>query len=120
MTITDSLNSKKKGGEGFMAKIINISDKLSLEKPKLVVGDKIYTVKDGMDTVMKFEELAAASTADSLTQAIEISLGKEAADELDIKSWSLANFKVLTIAILAAMQGIEYDEAASRFQDKVQ
>ena len=40
-----------------MAKIINISDKLSFEKPSIQVGEKKYTVNDSLETVMKFEEV---------------------------------------------------------------
>ncbi|WHH58486.1 hypothetical protein [Petroclostridium sp. X23] len=99
-----------------MAKIINITDKLSSEKPKIVIGDKEYTVNDGMETVLKFEELASDSSADNMVQAIELSLGADAVKELQVRKMSISNFKVLTIAIMAAVQGIEYDEAAKRFQ----
>ena len=98
-----------------MAKIINITDKLSNVKPVIIIGEKSYPVEDGMDVVMKFEELAAKSTSDALKESIVLTLGKEAVEELNVSSWSLENFKVLTIAILAAVQGVEYEEAASRF-----
>jgi hypothetical protein len=98
-----------------LAKIINITDRLSTEKPSIIIGEKSYSVNDGMDNVLKFEELAGASTMDSMTQALELSLGKEVVEELGVKSWSINNFKVLTTAILAAMQGIEYEEAEARF-----
>lgn len=99
-----------------MAKIINISDKLNMSKPSIVLDDKKYVINDGMDVVMKFEELASQGTISSMVEAMELSLGKEAVAELGVSSWSVGNFKVLTIAILAAMQDMEYDEAAARFQ----
>jgi len=98
-----------------MNKIINITDKLSTEKPKLKVGEKVYAVEDSMATVMKFEELASAGTTTKILEAIELALGKEAVEELDVKSLSIGNFKVIMTAILAAMQGIDYDEAEARF-----
>lgn len=99
-----------------MAKIINISDKLNMEKPSLQIGDKVYVVNDGLDAVMKFEELAGAKTATSMVEAISVALGKDAAEELQIAKYSVSNFRVLTVGILAAMQDIEYDEAIKKFQ----
>ena len=98
-----------------MAKIINISDKLSKDKPKIKIGEKIYPVNDSMATVLEFEELATLGTSDSMMKAIELSLGKEAMAELDMISMSIGNFKVMTTAILAAMQDLTYDEAEARF-----
>lgn len=98
-----------------MAKVINITDKLSSIKPVIVVGEKSYPVEDGMDTVMAFEELAVKSTRDALIEAIELTLGKEAVAELNIAKWSFGNFKVITTAILASVQGISYEEAEARF-----
>jgi len=98
-----------------VAKIINITDKLSKERPKIQVGEKQFEVNNSMETVLKFEELATVSTSESMMKAIDLTLGVEASAELDIKSWSIDNFKVITTAILAAMQDIEYDEAEARF-----
>ena len=98
-----------------MAKIINISDKLSKDKPVITIGDKSYEVNDSMANVMKFEELAADSKSESMLKAIELSLGAEAAEEIGIKDMSITNFKVIITAILAAMQDVTYEEAEARF-----
>lgn len=98
-----------------MAKVINITDKLSTEKPTIVIKGKEYPVNDGMGTVLKFEELVVTSSIDSMITALELSLGEKAVEEIGTKEMSLANFKVLMTAILACMQGIEYEEAEARF-----
>lgn len=97
-----------------MGKIINITDKLSNEKPTLTIGDKSYTINDSMDSVFKFEELASTGNS-GVMKAMEGCLGKKAMDEIGVKTMSVGNFKVLTIAVLAAMQGIEYEDAEARF-----
>ncbi len=99
-----------------MAKIINISDKLTNENPQIQIGDKLYEVKTGMSSVMKFEELASDNTVGSISKAAAIALGEEAAKELNIADMPSQNIKVLFTAILAAMQDITYEEAAARFQ----
>ena len=102
-----------------MGQIINITEKLSSSKPKIVIGEKKYEVNHDIETVLKFEELAVVATGENMVKAIEISMGKEAAKELNVKKMSVPNFKVLTVALLAAMQGISYDEAEKRFLTKL-
>lgn len=98
-----------------MSKIINITDKFNDEKPKIVIGEKSYEINDSMETVFKFEELASVGNSGVMT-AMEMALGKKACDEIGIRKMSVANFKILTTALLASMQGISYEEAAARFQ----
>ncbi|PYG90137.1 hypothetical protein LY28_00017 [Ruminiclostridium sufflavum DSM 19573] len=100
-----------------MSKVINITDKLISEKPVIQIGDRNYPVNDGMSTVLKFEELAVSGTSENMVEAILIALGEQAAKELDVANMPIANFKVLSIAIMAAVQGVEYEEAAARFQE---
>ena len=99
-----------------MSKIINITDKLRTDKPVIQIGDKEYSVNDGLDTVMKFEELASAGSTENMIKAIEVALGEKAAKELKPQGMSVSNFQVLVIAIMAAVQGVAYEEAASRFR----
>lgn len=99
-----------------MSKVVNITDKLSKEKPVIQIGEKLYTVNDGMDTVLKFEELASTNTVENIQSALELALGKEAVAEIGTQTMSVSNFQVLIIAILAAMQGLDYDEAEKRFR----
>lgn len=99
-----------------MSKIIDITSKLSNEKITIKIGNKKYPINDGMEVVLKFEELVSAPTMDNMIKAVEISLGEEAVNEIDIKKMNIKNFKVLTTGILAAMQDMTYEEAVSRFQ----
>ena len=95
--------------------VINITDKLSMDKPKIRVGDKEYEVNNDMETVLKFEELASTSKGESMMKAVELAIGSKAAKGLGMSKMPVPNFKVLTVAILACMQGITYDEAEARF-----
>lgn len=99
-----------------MSKVINVTDKLTSEKPVIRIGAKDYPVNDGIATVLKFEELATTGTTAAMVEAISTALGTKAAKELNIENMSISNFKVLSTAITAAFQGIEYEEAAARFQ----
>lgn len=97
-----------------MTKIINITEKISLEKPVIQIGEDMYEVNDTMGVVLKFQELV--SDENNVKIALELALGEEAAKKLDFESMRVSNYKVLITAIMAAMQGLTYEEAASRFQ----
>ena len=99
-----------------MAKVINITDKLSQERPKIMVGEDEFEVNNTMRTVMRFEELASAESTAQMMEAVEVALGKEAVEKLQVIDMTTESFKVLMIAISAAVQDVSYEEASKRFQ----
>lgn len=98
-----------------MAKIINISDRLSFEKPCIQVGDKTYTVNDSLETVMKFEEVYGDGDTNSMLECLKVALGEAAYEELNFGKMSFKNIQVWFLAINAAMQDMTYEETESRF-----
>jgi hypothetical protein len=98
-----------------MAKIINISDKLSFEKPCIQVGEKTYTVNDSLETVMKFEEVYGDGDAQGMLECLKVALGEAAYDELQFGKMSFKNIQVWFLAINAAMQDLTYEETEARF-----
>ena len=94
--------------------IINITDKLAMDKPVIQIGDKKYTVNNGMATVLKFEELMAQGGTKSILDAINLAV----VGGFDANDMSLAQVKVIMIAISAAMQGVDYEVAEARFHKK--
>lgn len=99
-----------------MAKIINISDKLSLDKPVIQVGDKKYTVNDSLETVLKFEENYGDGDTHSMLECMKVALGEEAYKEMCFEKMSFKNIQVWFFAVMAAMQDMTYDEVEARFQ----
>lgn len=99
-----------------MAKIINISDKLSTEKPHIQAGDKSYVVNDSLETVMKFEEIYGDGDTQGMLECMKLALGNDAYAELAFEKMSFTNIKVWFLAVMAAMQDMSYDEVDARFQ----
>lgn len=97
--------------------VINITDRISLDKPRIQIGEETYEVNDTMECVLKFQELA--SSEDSMKMALELALGKQALKKLDFDKMRVTNYKVLITAVMAAMQGMTFEEADARFQDQV-
>jgi hypothetical protein len=98
-----------------MANIINISDKLSFEKPCIQVGDKTYAVNDSLETVMKFEEVYGDGDTHSMLECLKVALGEEAYEEINFVKMPFKNIQVWFLAINAAMQDLSYEETESRF-----
>ena len=99
-----------------MAKIINISDKLSTEKPVIQVGEKSYPVDDSLATVMKFEEQYGDGDIQGMLECVKVALGAKAYKEVAFEKMSFSNIQVWFLAIMAAMQGVDYEELESRFR----
>lgn len=100
-----------------MSKRISITDKLNDEKPTIEIGEKVYEINDSMETVLKFEELSNTGNR-GVMSAMKMALGEEAFNEIGVEKLSINNFKVLTTAIMASMQGLTYEDAAARFQSQ--
>lgn len=98
-----------------MAKIINISDKLSHDKPCIQVGDKTYQVNDSLETVLKFEEVYGDGDTQSMLECMKVAIGAQAYKDLKFEKMSFKNIQVWFIAIMAAMQDVPYEELESRF-----
>jgi len=99
-----------------VARIVNITDKLTSGKPEIQIGDKKFAVNNSVSTVLQFEELITVKSQKGMIASMELALGKEACEELKIEDYSMDNFQVLVIAVIAAMQGETYEATAERFQ----
>ena len=101
-----------------MAKIINISDKLSSEKPCIQVGDKTYTVNDSLETVMKFEEMYGdAGDTQGMLECLKLAIGTKAYNEMKFEKMSFKNIQVWFLAVMACMQDMTYEEIEARFRN---
>lgn len=99
-----------------MAKIINISDKLSTEKPVIQVGEKTYVVNDSLETVLKFEEQYGDGDIQGMLECMKVALGAKAYKEAAFEKMSFSNIKVWFLAVMSAMQDMDYDEVEARFR----
>lgn len=101
-----------------MAKVINIADKLNNEPTFIVLGEgRQYKVNDNYKTLMKATALFEAEDAnesESMMNAIGLILGNDARKE--VEGMPLGNVRVIFTAVMAAVQGVSYEDMESRFQ----
>ena len=68
-----------------MSNIINITDKLSTERPKIQIGEVEYEVDNSMEAVLRYEEISNdEKTGANMLKAIEVALGKEATESIKV------------------------------------
>lgn len=99
-----------------MSKNIDITSRMTNEKPTITWGDKEYKVNNSTFALFKFQEMSGNMDKESIEKGIKISLGEEALKDFNLEELSVPNLKVLMSAIAACMQDITLEEAEARFQ----
>lgn len=99
---------------------IDISSKLSHEPQTITIAEgKTYEVECGAETMLKAQDLFKKDDSlDGFFKAIELLLGKEALEEIKGMKVTVADLKVIIIAIMAQVNEITYEEMEKRFQNK--
>lgn len=105
-----------------MSKIIDISAKLTNERPQLKLAeDKVYDIDDRKNTVILLNQKMQGSDindVNAMDEMISIVLGEDAAKEIDAMDFSIASYQTIMVAIMAAMTGEEYERAEERFRQQ--
>lgn len=103
-----------------MSKVIDISAKLTNERPKLKLAeDKVYEIDDRKNTILKLDQKMQNANIEDvkfIDEMIAILLGEKAAKEIDGMNLSISNYQSIMIAIMAAITGEEYEVAEKRFR----
>lgn len=103
-----------------MSKIIDISAKLTNERPKLKLAeDKIYEIDDRKNTIILLNQKiqdADVNDINTIDEMISVVLGEEAAKEIDEMNLPMAAYQSIMIAIMAAVTGEDYEVAEARFR----
>lgn len=103
-----------------MAKTIDISAKLTSERPKLKLAeDRIYEIDDRKNTILKLNQKMKGAKLEDIAfidEIVEMTLGKEAAKEIDDMDLSMVAYQNIMLAILAAVMGESFEVAEARFR----
>lgn len=103
-----------------MSKIIDISAKLTNERPKIKISeDKIYEIDDRKNTILKMYQMfrdGDVNDIEMMDEVIKMLLGEKAAKEIDEMNLSIKNYQTIVIAIMAAIQEITFEDAEKLFR----
>lgn len=103
-----------------MSEIVDISAKLTNERPKLKLAeDKIYDIDDRKNTIIllnqKMEKLDM-NDINAIDEMISVVLGEDAAKEINDMNLSIMAYQSIMIAIMAAVTGEKYEVMEARFR----
>ena len=103
-----------------MVKTIDISAKLTSERPKLkLADDKIYEIDDRKNTILKLTQKMKNADIEDIAfidEIIEMTLGKKVAKEIDKLELSMIDHQNIMIAIMAAVTGESFEGTEARFR----
>lgn len=103
-----------------MGKMIDISAKLTNERPKLKLAeDKVYEIDDRKNTILKLDQKMKSGDIEDLAfidEVIKMTLGEEAAKEISEMDLSMSAYQNIMIEIMAAIMGESFEEAEARFR----
>ncbi|EPY06628.1 hypothetical protein PAALTS15_13527 [Paenibacillus alvei TS-15] len=101
-----------------MAKTIDITGKLTNERPVLKLGKgKEYPIDNRKNTVLAIQAKMneAGDGAAYLDEVLELALGKEVVAEINESDISFADFQIVFVAALAGALGEEFEVVEARF-----
>ncbi|WP_160045578.1 hypothetical protein [Paenibacillus sp. USDA918EY] len=101
-----------------MAKTIDISGKLTNERPVLKLGEgKEYEIDNRKNTVLAIQSKMDEGSEGTayLDEVLELALGKEAVKEINESDISFADYQIIFVAALAGALGEDYETVEARF-----
>lgn len=102
-----------------MAKTIDISGKLTNERPVLKLAEgKEYPIDNRKNTVLELNKKLDNSDLNDLRrvdEALELVLGKEAVAEINASDLTFADYQTVFMAVLAGALGEEFETVEARF-----
>jgi len=103
-----------------MGKLIDISAKLTNERPQLKLAeDKVYEIDDRKNTIIVLNQKMQDSDINDLNaldDMFKVVLGENAAKEINDMNLPISSYQAIMIAIMAGITGEEYEVAEARFR----
>lgn len=106
-----------------MGKMIDISSRLTNTRPQIAIAPGVvFDIDDSKNTVIRFEESIKGGSLNDIgviDDMIKMFLGEEANDTIDAFGFSMASYQTIMVAIMSAIQGVDFEVAEARFQDEL-
>ena len=110
-----------------MGKVYDITALLTVDKPKLKIGDSEYEIDDNKNTVIKVQTDIDKMNTDNTSsgyevfdKALEALIGRDAINDIEEKHpgtiTRLVNLQVVFYAVMAAITGEDPKDAQARFR----
>lgn len=96
----------------LFGKVIDLTEELSSEKPKIKLGEKEYEINTSFKTILELDKVFKAKSSDMtfIQKFLNISLGAKAAQELLDLNLSVKSYKKIISVIGDEIKGDSDDE----------
>lgn len=104
-----------------MSKVIDITSKLTNDRPKLKVTDDLeFEIDNRKNTIFEVEKLLNDEDVNNIAvidTILEKLMGKKAVEELNNLELSFDSYQVIFTAAMAGAMGEDYEVAEARFRE---
>lgn len=97
---------------------IDISKKLFNDRPVIKIAEgKEYKVNNSKNAMLLIDQEMKTNKneLEAMDKVVKMTLGQQAFEEIEAMELSFANYKVVFIAIMAAVSGEEYETVEKNF-----
>lgn len=102
-----------------MAKHIDLSSKLSNERPTITINGIVYKVNDEKSNVLKMNQQLKkqnVSELETVDKIISILLGENALKEIDAAGYGLKQYMTIFYGLIACVNDEDIEDVEKRFQ----
>lgn len=101
------------------ARIIDLTEKFTTEKPVLKIGEKEYQVDNSTENVLALGTIdTSRNDADYILEYLKKALGEKAVQEIDILKYPFGVLMELFYAVTSAITEEDIETIKARFQTK--
>ncbi len=104
-----------------MARIIDITGKLTNEKPVIRISDDLqFEVNTSKNAVIRVQTIINDNLSDIelMDESLKILIGEEAYKRLDELELNIADYKTVYTAVMACINNESFEDAEKRFQGR--
>ncbi len=103
-----------------MSRHIDLSNKLTNERPTVTIGGNTYEVNDEKSNVLMMNQKLkeGGSEAEIVDKVITLLLGEKALKEIDAMGYGISQYMTIFYALIACVNDITIEEAQERFQNQ--
>lgn len=101
------------------AKVFDLTEKFTTEKPILKIGDKEYTIDNSVEKALKISDIDSnLSQNEYVIKFLNETLGEKAVQEIDILKYSVSTLMEIFYAVTSAITEEDVEAIKKRFQTK--
>lgn len=104
-----------------MARHINLTNKLSKEKPSITIGEHTFNINDEKSNILVMNQTlkdGSLSELEMMDKTLEILISKSGVKKLNSLNLSFKDYQTVFFAIMATINDEEIEDVEKRFRNQ--